>query len=269
MTDRLPTYEVLALRYATMQNRTAGDNFLFPDDHAAIMPIDYFVWVIRGCGRVIVVDTGFTEPVAIARGRTWLRHPVEALASVGVEAADVQDVILTHLHYDHAGCLDAFPAATFHLQDAEMQFATGRCMCHAVLRAPMELDDVLQAVREVYAGRVVFHDGTAAIAPGISLHLVGGHSGGLQIVRVSTGRGFVVLASDAAHFWANIHQRKPFPLVVDIFRMAEGWRICEELADGPDHIIPGHDPLVLQRFPAVDGNAEAVRIDRAPVLREG
>jgi hypothetical protein len=128
---------------------------------------------------------------------------------------------------------------------------------------------VLQAVREVYAGRVVFHDGIDNLAAGISLHLIGGHSGGLQIVRVHTARGWVVLASDAAHFWANIRKRQPFPLVVDVFRMAEGWRKCEELADGPDHIIPGHDPLVLQRFPAVAGNSEAVRIDLAPVLREG
>ena len=266
MSAELPNYEIVALRYATMQRRTAAENFLFPDDHAAIMPIDYFVWVIRGCGRVIVVDTGFTEPVAIARGRTWLRHPVEALASVGVEAADVQDVILTHLHYDHAGCLDAFPAATFHLQDAEMQFATGRCMCHQVLRAPMELNDVLDTVRHVYAGRVKFHDGTSTLAPGISVHLVGGHSGGLQIVRVHTARGWVVLASDATHFWANIRGRKPFPLVVDVMKMAEGWRVCEELADGPDHIIPGHDPLVMTRFPPEIDAKAAVRVDLRPQL---
>jgi glyoxylase-like metal-dependent hydrolase (beta-lactamase superfamily II) len=259
-----PNHEVLALRYATMQNRKAGENFLFPDDHAAPMPIDYYVWAIRGEGRTIVVDTGFSAEVAQARGRTWLRSPLAALASVGIDAASVSDVVLTHLHYDHAGCLDAFPRARFHLQDSEMAFATGRCMCHQVLRAPMELDDVLLTVRQVYAGRVCFHDGTATLAPGISLHLVGGHSGGLQIVRVHTARGWVVLASDATHFWANIRRRQPFPLVVDVARMAEGWRICEELADGPDHIIPGHDPLVLERFPNVAGDSEAVRLDLAP-----
>ena len=265
MSADLPHYEILALRYATMQTRKAAENFIFPDDHAANMPMDYYLWVIRGCARVIVVDTGFTEEVAIARGRTWLRHPVDALASVGVEAADVSDVILTHLHYDHAGCLDAFPAARFHLQDHEMTYATGRCMCHQVLRAPMELNDVLNAVRHVYTGRVVFHDGTASIAPGVSVHLVGGHSGGLQVVRVHTARGWVVLASDAAHYWQNIRRRQPFPLVVDVMKMAEGWRICEELADGPDHIIPGHDPLVMSRFPVELDTLDAVRVDFRPI----
>lgn len=261
----LPSYEILALRYATLQARTRTDNFLQPDDHAAPMPIDYFVWAIRGRGRTIVVDTGFGPRSATLRGRSLLRHPAEALAHAGIDAATVHDVVLTHLHYDHAGGLDAFPAATFHLQDAEMSFATGRCMCHQVLRAPMEVEDVIDTVRHVYAGRVCFHDGTATLAPGISLHLVGGHSGGLQIVRVHTARGWVVLASDAAHYWENIRTRRPFPLVADVFRMAEGWRTCEELADGPDHIIPGHDPLVLTRFPTQDGNPEIVRVDLPPL----
>ena len=149
----------------------------------------------------------------------------------------MKDVVLTHLHYDHAGCMDAFPAATFHLQDAEMAFATGRCMCHRVLRMPMEVEDVTNAVRHVFADRVKFHDGTATLAPGVTLHLVGGHSGGLQVVRVATARGFVVLASDAAHYWANIRTRNPFPLVVDVARMAEGWRGLRGVGGraGPHH----------------------------------
>ncbi len=262
MTD---TYEVFALRYATNPARRAGENFLFPDDHAAPMPIDYYVWAIRNAARTIVVDTGFGPAAGERRGRALLRHPTEALRQIGIDAATVSDVVLTHLHYDHAGCMADFPAATFHLQDAEMAFATGRCMCHRVLRFPMELDDVLTGVRMVYAGRVRFHDGTATLAPGITLHRVGGHTGGLQVVRVATARGAVVLASDATHFWANLRTGNPFPLVADIAGMLEGYRICGELADGPDHIIPGHDPLVLQRFPPVAGAADAVRLDLPPL----
>ncbi len=78
----------------------------------------------------------------------------------------------------------------------------------------------------------------------------------------------MVLASDAAHFWANIRTRNPFPLVVDVGRMAEGWRTCEELADGPDHIIPGHDPLVLQRFPTMPGQPDVALLHEPPLQQD-
>lgn len=260
-----PAYEVFALRYATLAARTQGENFIFPDDHAAPMPIDYFIWAIRGNGRTIVVDTGFSPQSGIARGRQFLHSPDAALKILGIEPAAVPDVVLSHLHWDHAGNWQMFPRATFHLQDTEMAYSTGRCMCHSVFRRAMELENVLDAVRNVFAGRVAFHDGTDEIAPGITLHLIGGHSGGLQSVRVPTARGSVVLASDATHFWANIHQRNPFPLVVDVARMMEGFRILESLADSPDHIIPGHDPLVLKRFPALPGHPDIVRVDLPPI----
>ncbi len=138
-------------------------------------------------------------------------------------------------------------------------------MCHPVLRDTFEVDHVIAAVRRVHDGRMCFHNGTAEIAPGITLHLIGGHSGGLQVVRVPTKRGWVVLASDATHFWANIRTRSPFPIVVDLAKMLEGYQIVESLAGGPDHIIPGHDPLLLMRFPGVPGQGDVVRLDLAPI----
>ena len=264
----MPTYEVFALRYGTHQNRLARANFIAIDAHDAPMPLDYFVWAIRdaGSGQTIVVDTGMgAEAVKNRPGREILSPVEQMLSRVGVDAAAVRDVVLTHMHFDHAGRIELFPAATFHIQDAEMAYCTGRCMCHDVLRHPFAVEDVVTAVRHVHAGRMRFHDGTAEIAPGITVHLVGGHTGGLQVVRVPTARGWVVLASDATHYWANIRTRNPFPLVVDVARMLEGYSILEALADGPDHIIPGHDPLVLTRFPHPPGEPEVVRLDLPPI----
>ncbi len=259
-----PLYEVLALRYAHAPERTQGSNLIFPDDHAASMPLDYFVWVIRGSDATILVDTGFDTASAARRARPLLRSPIAALEAVGIRAAEVEDIVLTHLHADHAGHWNEFPRARFHVQDAEMAFCTGRCMCHEPLRKAFDVEHVTLAVRHVFDDRVTFHDGEAEIAPGVTLHLVGGHTGGLQVVRVPTARGALVLASDATHFWHNIRKRTPFVLVHDLERMMEGWRLCESLADGPDHIIPGHDPEVTRRFPKLTGDPDTVELHRPP-----
>ena len=264
-----PTYEVLALRYATTApDRPRRENFMPGMDlHDAPMPLDYYVWVIRGHGRLVVVDTGFGTDAAKERHRTLLHEPAALLKRAGIDAAAVPDVVLTHLHYDHAGSLEAFEAATFHLQDEEMRYATGRPMCHACLRAPFNVRDVLQAVGLVHSGRVRFHDGVSELYPGISLHRVGGHTGGLQVVRVATDRGPLVLASDAFHFTENRLRRAPFPIVYHIGEMLEGYRRCEELAGGrEDLLIPGHDPDVRERWPElIPGFADIVRLDLPPL----
>jgi glyoxylase-like metal-dependent hydrolase (beta-lactamase superfamily II) len=261
-------YRVLALRYATTgPGRRRHENFVGAVDmHDAPMPMDYFVWAIEGGGRTIVVDTGFGQDAARRRSRTLLHEPAALLADAGIDAEAVSDVILTHLHYDHAGGLAAFPNAVFHLQDAEMAYATGRHMCHDWLRAPFDEEDVVAAVKLVYRKRMRFHAGETNLLPGVSLHLVGGHSGGLQVVRVRTARGPLVIASDAFHFSENRRRRQPFPIVFSAGDMLEGHARCEELADHrEDLLIPGHDPDVLRRWPRLRPDTpDIVRLDLPP-----
>lgn len=253
----MDSFDVFAIRYATVQ-RNQAENFVGGDPHEAAGTMDYFVWVARSASRVIVIDTGFGAEAAKKRSRTLLRCPTEGLRLLGIEAAEVEDVIITHLHYDHAGNLDLFPRATFHLQDSEMRFATGRSMCHGILRAPYDVEDVVGMVRKVYAERVRFHDGDRTLFPGVSLHHIGGHCAGLQAVRLWTAKGWLVLASDAVHFYENSRKGRPFPIVQDVAAMLEGYMRVRELADGDDLVIPGHDPAVMQMFPAVPGLEGAV-----------
>jgi glyoxylase-like metal-dependent hydrolase (beta-lactamase superfamily II) len=121
-------------------------------------------------------------------------------------------------------------------------------------------------VRMVYGDRVVFHDGDEEIAPGVSVHHIGGHTRGLQSVTVNTPRGVVVLASDAAHYYESIEQETPFATLENLYLMLEGYRRLHQLAPSPDHIVPGHDPLVMERYPAPSAELEgiAVRLDVPP-----
>lgn len=260
------TSRIYAIRYGHL-DRLSDLNFLGGDDHAQPMPLDYYVWVIRSAEHTIVVDTGFAAAAAAQRGRTLLRPVAEGLAAIGVNPHEVQDVVITHMHYDHAGNVPLFPKARFHVQDTEMAYCTGRAMTHAHLAAPFDAENVVDMVRRTFAGRVVFHGGDEVLYPGVSLHHLPGHTLGLQVVRVQTERGAVVLASDAIHFWANLERETPFPIVADVVAYLEALRRLRTLAPSPDHIIPGHDPGVLKRFPAEPNTQDIVRLDLAPSAR--
>jgi len=85
-------------------------------------------------------------------------------------------------------------------------------------------------------------------------------------MRIWTKRGWVVLASDAAHFYANMDEGRPYPVVFNTGEMLEGFSNLRRLASSPDHIIPGHDPLVLERYPAPTGDLKGIvaRLDVEP-----
>ena len=82
--------------------------------------------------------------------------------------------------------------------------------------------------------------------------MIGGHTMGLQVGRVKTRCGFVVLASDASHYYANMDELRPFPIVYNVGAMIDGWRRLREIADSVAHIIPGHAPEVMRRYSAPD-----------------
>ena len=104
--------------------RLQYQNYIMPDDHLAPDPLDFLVFAIKGPiggdnPRTIVMDTGFNPVSAARRGRELLRTPAQALLDAGIDPAETKDVILTHMHWDHAGGMEYFPKATFHLQAAK------------------------------------------------------------------------------------------------------------------------------------------------------
>lgn len=241
-------YKVSAIRYATRTGRRA--NHFVGGDHDGPMPMDYFVWVCQSPERTFVVDTGFTVEEAQRRGREFLRCPVDSLKLLGIDAKDVTDVILTHLHYDHAGNCDRFPNARFHVQEKEVAHATGRYMGTHIFAHSYRCEDICAVVSLNFQSRVVFHDGTRELAPGLSVHRVGGHTPGLQCVRVQTEAGPLVLASDAAHYYEHFEINEPFSIVVNVMDMLDGYTLLRDLAGPGGRIIPGHDPKVMQLYPA-------------------
>lgn len=260
-------YQIHAIRYASDPARSRGQNFDDADHNpSASMPMDYFIWAIVGGGRTFIVDTGFDNGIAMRRGRILSRPVEDGLAQIEIEVKGVTDVILTHLHHDHAGNRHLFGEACHHIQEAEMHFCTGACMLDQASRGAYEAEDVTSLVGSVFYGKVHFHNGASEIADGISVHLLGGHTGGLQVVRVRTARGYVVLASDATHYYEHVSTQRVFPIYADRLAVLAGYEHLKGLASSLDHIIPGHDPAVLKRHPpSLKGVDGIVRLDQEPL----
>ena len=262
----LPEYEICAIRYAR-RDAIRREHFIGGDPHESPMPMDYFVWVIKGQAGAIVLDLGFTAEMAKARKREFLRCPIESLKLVGVDARDVDEVVVSHMHYDHVGNYHQFPKARFHLQAREMAYATGKYMRYARPGHSYHVEDVVGMVRLNFKGRVELHEGMVEIAPGITLHPAPGHADGLQVARVHTRRGWVVLASDATHYYEHVLTNRLFMTAFHLGDMLDSYQLLKKLAPSLRHIVPGHDPHVMTEYPAVSDRLAgiAVRLDLPPV----
>jgi glyoxylase-like metal-dependent hydrolase (beta-lactamase superfamily II) len=245
-------YEVAALRYGTRQTRKSEcyldwDSYGEPDEAIAM---DYFFWVLRNGRESIVVDTGFHPDVGERRGRTCLCPPAELLRRIGIEPASVETVILTHLHYDHTGSVDAFAHAELVVQRSELEFWTSAEATESRFAAVVEPEEIEQ----VAAGHLRLLEGNEEIAPGIEAICVGGHSPGQTVLQVQGANGSVVLASDAIHYYEELELERPFEVYYDLEAMIDGYRTVRRLAEQSNAaLVAGHDPEVMDRFPALEG----------------
>jgi glyoxylase-like metal-dependent hydrolase (beta-lactamase superfamily II) len=231
--------EILAVRYGTL-SATKGDLF-HEFDSAEPQSLDYFFWVLRYDDATVLVDTGFDPEVAARRGRDCLCPPVEALRRLGVGSVD--RVVVTHFHYDHVGNLPAFADAELLVPARELEFWTGSRLSDPHVEAA-EVEWIAAAGPRTYG------DGDE-VAPGVTALALPGHTPG-QMGLVTES---VVLASDAVHFYEELEQRRPFWFFTDLAAMKASYEV---LAATEGTIVPGHDPLVMERFPAAGQNAVRV-----------
>ncbi len=256
------TWKILGIRHAVNASRKRGQNFIREADPEAPLVLDFYSWVLISDDRAIVVDTGMDPAKAARHGHTHLLSPVDGLAQLGVDAALVDTLILTHAHYDHLGYLDAFPRARFYMQAEEMAYVTGPWMEKPWFRRAYEPDEIARLVTLLHADRLTLHGREAQIADGVSVHWVGGHCAGQEIVRVRTARGWVVLASDALHYYEEYERGVPFAVVFNASDMIAGHDLIRALADSDDHVLPAHDPRLAALYPAEAENI--LRLDVAP-----
>lgn len=213
--------------------------------------------------RPILVDTGFAGGESMT-GRRFADYeaPEDVLAKLGFAPEDVETILLTHLHFDHAGCLDRFPRARILLQRSEYEgwrraldtrtdMATGK---QSWVLSSLNLDDIARFEAAMGEGRVRFLDGDAEVLPGITLHLAAeSHTFGCQWVEIETADGPYAVAGDCAVSYANIERMWP-----PGYHQGNAWNLlrCYETLvalvglDRLHRIVPGHDMELFRRNPS-------------------
>jgi glyoxylase-like metal-dependent hydrolase (beta-lactamase superfamily II) len=257
-------YDVIAVRYGTFETTKSECYYRY---HAygeadAAIRMDYYFWVVRSGDDVTLVDSGFDAPVGERRGRTPLLTPVAALERLGLQPAQVSRVVATHFHYDHIGNLRMFPEAEILASGLEVDFWTGPWARREQFAQVVEGPEIAYVQTADKEGRLTRLGDEDEIAPGLRTRWVGGHTPGQLVVTVSTGGREVVLASDAVHLYEEVERDRPFAILSDVPEMYQAYELLRDLTSGEDRVlVAGHDPLVMERFPAVDGlDQMAVRL---------
>ena len=198
-----------------------------------------FTWYIEGADEKILVDTGGNADTNIARGRpketvTHIQTLEEGLARYDLKPADIDIVIVTHLHWDHVELASKFVNARFVVQERELIAA----------RDP-EAEGYVQEYFEGLNFDVL--NGDAQITGGVRVMLTPGHSSGGQSVAVETEKGVAVIAGFCCieeNFKPGEEIKKKTPFIVPGIHdsVTECKNSMQRIIEVADIIVPLHDP---------------------------
>jgi glyoxylase-like metal-dependent hydrolase (beta-lactamase superfamily II) len=247
-----PQYQIYAIRYATLPGFPVSE--LIPDAGPdRKLDIAMMIWLIRGNGRNILVDSGFYHDRFF---KDWhvndFVKPSDALKPLGLKPEDITDIIISHMHWDHSDGMDLFPNARIWIQKDELRYYAGEAWQSKDTHGGIDPDDVLTLVKLNTEGRVGMVNGDAQeILPGITCYTGGRHTYASQYVGVSTSAGTVVLASDNMYLYENLEKHVPIAETLDAASNLRAQDRMKQIASRPGLIIPGHDPAVIAKFPNV------------------
>ena len=245
-------YEIFALKYAGPFT-SSGALIMWMKDWDEVVERNYYLWCLKSPESTIVVDAGVSPLMAQEKNLGGYVSPAEVLKRIDVNADKVQHVILTHIHWDHAGGLSLFPNATVYVQQDEYQFWMNDPIAK---RPPFGFFGVEMLKKDIETiekeNRLVLVDGDHQLFPGVECLLTPGHSLGLQSVAVNTAKGTAILGSDCAPYFENYKQDWPSNLIIDMVALMRSYDKLKSKVASQELLFPGHDPLMSQHYPEIE-----------------
>ena len=210
--------------------------------------------VLKGAdGRIALVDSGFHREQYFRQFtvKDYVK-PSEAIAALGLKPDDITDIFLSHMHWDHAGGVDLFPAARVWVQKDEYDYYTGDAWQSRGTHGGIDAEDVLEIVKRNTQGKVSFVRGDDETSlSGIGFGVGGKHTWQSQFITVQLRTRIAVLASDNMYLYENLDLHAPIAQTLDAVSNLRAQDRMRSLASEPRLVVPGHDPAVFSRFPGV------------------
>jgi glyoxylase-like metal-dependent hydrolase (beta-lactamase superfamily II) len=251
-TPEAPEYKVFALKYAGPFTSPVA-KVLLDTEWDKTVDRYYYFWAVQGEGATVVIDCGVRPAWAAQKNLKGYVSPEAVLARIGIDAATVEHLVLTHIHQDHAGGVELFPKARIYVQRREYEFWTADPIAKRKPFAKVS-DPVAIAQLDALRGsdRLTLIDGDCQILPGIEVLLTPGHTPALQSVAVQTAKGLAVLTSDCAHLHRSFEMDLPSSIICDL----PGWmrsysRLREKVGGNLAMLFPGHDADMLVKYPRI------------------
>ncbi len=246
-------YEIYAIKYAGPFTRRLA-RVLYGKGWDENIEINYYIWAIQGKEEFVIVDAGCGPTGAREWNLKAYANPVEVLARIGVNGLNVKKVIMTHMHFDHVGGMEMFPAAfpmaTFYVQKKEYDFWIKNPLSK---RPQFNRDEIgLKAMADLEGtDRLALICGDQKIMPGVELLLAPGHTPGLQAVAVNTAKGTAIVASDLAHIHRALEEDITGTIYMDLLACLASYDKIRAKAASLDLVFVGHDAKMYTDFPKV------------------
>lgn len=255
--NKKPSYEVYALKYADLKTLSPVSGWAQGASDKDSVKIVFMIWLIKGNdGRNILVDAGCAGdlPAAIDFGLMNYLRPDSALLQLGLKAADITDIIISHPHWDHIDGITFFPKANIWIQKDDYDYFVGEAWQKDARHGGFVKKDILNLVDLNVSERVTLVKGdNVEIIPGIKVYTGSRHTYNSQYAVVESGKDNIVIASDNIWIYSNLENLFPPPSygTFDATAYVAAMQRMKTLASKPEFIIPGHDDKLFSKFPKI------------------